>query len=205
VNKSLTQVETIAEVPFVLSHCNIAMPSRILVFGCFNDICSVMLASLGHEVIGFDLRSSPLTHPNLKIIEGDFLNTSKQFPNDYFDMAIAVHSLQLVGLNVYNGPVGQDLDYQVASKISSLLKPNSPFLLTLSYGTPGAYPKRRPIYRKYNRQTLTILLRDYSFTMQCFHKESQSGKWLPSDPESVENDSDDNIQSIVCVKALPTK
>ena len=188
--KTLAKGSRIVEYPYVIRNVSVPKPSKILVFGGWNDFAALQLASLGFNVTAFDLQDNVFRHPNLKYVKGDFLVTSKGFVDNCFEVATALSSIEHVGLNVYAGPLIESGDQIVVKQIHRLLEPGGIFILTVPFGRKGVYSKKKPTYRKYDRQTIKHLLEDFTIIdMTCFGC-SPTLEWLPMDPDKLENEAE---------------
>jgi len=170
-----------------------------MIFGSFLDYIALYLSSLGFEVVGFDLQKNILAHKNFKFVGGDFLETSQKFPDYNFDIAISVSSIEHVGLDVYGGPQGSELDLKVMKRISQLLSPEGILLMTVPFGKPGLYPPRKPFYRKYDIEKLKILLQDFSYTLRFFKLLQNENIWIPSDSTNLESNDGSKPTGVACV------
>lgn len=126
--------ERILEQAFVISQVGLADdPLRVLDFGCAKSWLSLMLASLGHHVVGVDLRPFPFSHPNLEFHRENILDLS----TDPFDVAVSLSTIEHVGLGAYDRDVRNDDIERVAGRIHELLVPHGLFIVTLPVGKPS--------------------------------------------------------------------
>lgn len=200
-NRLLAKGSRIVEYPFVIGNIGIGRPCRVMVFGSFNDLTAVELASLGFQVVCFDIVGNSFVHPNIKFIKGDFLVTSAEFPDGSFDAAVAVSSIEHAGLELNSGRHIRDGDRQVVKRINRLLRAGERLILTLPYGRAGEYPAVNPSFRKYDTRALAELLADFeSYDCRRFVSDHES-HWLPADPEDLGLDASNASTSVVCVVA----
>lgn len=191
--KTLARGSRIVEYPYVIRNVSVPKSSKVLVFGGWNDFAALQLASLGFNVTAFDLQDNVFHHPNFKYVKGDFLITSKDFMDNYFDAAISISSLEHVGFDVYDGPLIESGDEMVVKQLYRLLKPGGIFTFTVPFGRKGIYPKKKPTYRKYDRKAIRYLLKDFQIkNMVCFGC-SPTLEWSPTDPVKLENESEIDV------------
>jgi len=69
---------------------------RILDIGGCDSLLPLALAKAGHSVTVYDFRPYPERHPNLTVIQGDFLKN--QLPAAAFDTVVMVSTIEHVGL-----------------------------------------------------------------------------------------------------------
>jgi len=60
---------------------------------------SIELACLGFKVYGLDVSNYKLTRPNFTFVKEDIRSTS--FPNNFFDIVIAISTIEHIGLGYY--------------------------------------------------------------------------------------------------------
>ena len=201
VNRSLAKGSRIIEIPFVLGNINVYEPSKVLSFGCFNDIISIELASMGFSVSGFDINERTFNHPNFHFVQGNFLETSNSIPDNSFDLAYALSSIEHVGLEVYGQSLYENGDKDVARIIHRLLKPGGKFLVTVPFGKCGLYPKGKPTYRKYERKDLRQLLNDFEKYSVAYYGWNLRSNWAPVAPETLEKTDGDTPVGVACIAA----
>lgn len=200
--KTLAKGSRIVEYPFIIGNANITQPSKTLVFGCFNDFAAIQLASVGFEVFGFDLQDNVFRHPNFKFIKGDFLQTSKRFPDDFFELGFALSSIEHAVINSHSGQIIEKGDEKVVAEIHRLLKPGGRFLLTVPFGRTGLCPRKKPTYKKYDRSSLKQLLKDFYVYYSRYFGCTADGAWLPFAPETLENEQPSDIpRGVACICA----
>lgn len=200
--KTLAKGSRIVEYPFIIGNADITKPSKTLVFGCFNDFAAIQLASVGFEVFGFDLHDNVFNHPNFKFFKGDFLQTSKRFPDGFFELAFALSSIEHAVVDVRSKQIIENGDEKVVAEIHRLLKQGGRFLLTVPFGRAGLYPRKKPTYKKYDRSSLMSLLRGFHVYCSRYFSCTTNGTWLPSTPEILENEEpSDTPRSVACICA----
>jgi hypothetical protein len=196
--RSWTRSERSVEIPFVLGNIDVNKPCKVMIFGSYLDYIALYLATLGFDVVGFDLQKNLLSHKNFNFVKGNFLKTSRNFSEGTFDIAISVSSIEHAGLDVYQGPLGSSLDLEVMDRISQLLTPAGSCFVTVPFGKPGLYPLEKPFFRKYDRKGLAILLQDYSFVLNCFRFVTKEKIWVPSDPSELESHDTSYATAVAC-------
>lgn len=69
--------ERFVEYAFVLQNIDEGK-LKVLDVGCHGTLFPIMLASLGYNVVGIDLKSYGYTHPHFKFVKGDILEAKKK-------------------------------------------------------------------------------------------------------------------------------
>lgn len=91
----------------------------ILDIGGCDSLLPIVLAKAGHRVTVYDFRPYPGRHPNLTVIQGDFL--SNNLPSSSFDVVILVSTLEHIGLGGYGAPEYPDADFKVMDELRRIL------------------------------------------------------------------------------------
>lgn len=165
--------ERIVELPWVLRTLAAFPGSRVLDFGCSNSPLALELAALGHKVVGADLRPYGYAHPNLELVQGDFLQA--QMPANSFDAVVAVSAVEHVGLEgVYGGPAHETGDRTIVRKFLEVLKPGGALLLTVPFGLAG----ENPGYRVYDSSSLARLLDGFEVREKRFFLGEKQLTWI---------------------------
>jgi SAM-dependent methyltransferase len=121
---------------------------KILDVGGAESLLSKTLADLGFDVYVIDIKD--LDYGKAKFIKENILNYD--FPNDFFDIVIAISTIEHIGLSCYNQKIlDNDGDIKTIEKIYKWLKPGGIALITLPYGKPHHPPD---FERVYNKETL---------------------------------------------------
>lgn len=158
--------------------------------GC-ESLLPLELASLGYEVFALDVRDYPLMHPRLISVKEDIRGTS--FPSDFFDTAIALSTLEHIGLGFYGEPVDPHGDRKAAIEIFRILKPGGRFLLTVPFGRPATTSG----HRVYDAARLRALLAEFQIQEFLCHIRDGSTCWGPANIEEAElADSTSVVQSV---------
>jgi len=165
------------EYPFIFKEMTQLRNGRVLDVGCTDggNFLSPTLATLGWDVFGIDIRPWIYTHTNFQFQTGDIAEGT-DFPEDFFDVVIAVSSIEHFGLAQRYGIKEQNLaaDQEAVDEISRILKPDGIFLLTVPYGKGGII---QPAERIYNNETLGALISGWIIAEQTFFHLSGTGKW----------------------------
>ena len=124
--------ERIIEQAYVLNNIEINDErKRILDFGCARNYMPLQIASLGHEVVGIDLRNYYHTHPKFQFYQTDILEFKDKIGFDYI---ISISVLEHVGLGFYGKRRNQNDLGEVALKLVQLLKKGGSLIITVPVG-----------------------------------------------------------------------
>ncbi len=104
---------------------------KILNIGGCDSLFPLMLAKRGFKVTVYDFRSYTESHPNLTSIEGDFLENT--LPDDSFDCAIMISTIEHIGFGSYRAPQHKDGDMKAMSEVKRILSPNGRAILTFPF------------------------------------------------------------------------
>ena len=141
---------------------------KVLDVGCTdpNNICPCLLASLGWDVYGLDIREYRFEHPRFHYVHGDIRKAS--FDDGFFDCVYALSSLEHIGLSGRYGVTKSDDegDIKAAGEIARILRPGGTFLCTLPYGV-GQLVK--PLHRIYDRSRLEKLLHGWKIQDEMYY------------------------------------
>ncbi|KAA3613673.1 MAG: class I SAM-dependent methyltransferase [Calditrichaeota bacterium] len=173
--------ERIIEYPILFQHLRKDV-TRILDFGCVEDLLPIHLASLGYKVTGMDFRPYPFKHKNFNFIQQDIL--SWEPPKEEFDTVISISTIEHVGLSTYGDPESNDGDKVAVKKLMHSLRKGGDFIITLPAG-------KRCIKRGmriYDRQAIEELVPNIK-TLKMFYKPHRYGDWQET--------TDDVISSLV--------
>ena len=129
---------------------------EILDVGAAESLLSYELASLNYSVTAIDIRPIALSHPNLKFVKSDICNPV--LPPASFDCAVALSTLEHIGLGWYGDETGDNLDCEAVKQINLLLKPGGSFILTVPYGKKAL----TPVHRIYDQESLQRLVQDFN-------------------------------------------
>lgn len=164
------------EISFVLSGLLKKERGKVLDIGCTDsgNIAPLVLASLGWEAYGIDIREGKFEHPNFHFIRGDIRKTS--FPNNFFDYAYAISTLEHIGLKGRYSVTEEDPqgDIKATEEIARIVRPGGIFLVTIPYGR-GKLVK--PLCRVYDKFRLQKLFSQEKTTKEIYYTLKQ-GCWV---------------------------
>jgi len=131
---------------------------RILDVGCWGTLFPIMLASLGYEVVGIDIKDYPFEHRNFRFIKGDILDERIQKSlrgEGKFDVITLISTLEHIGIEPYTEDfIRSDADILTLTNLKICLHPEGIFLITIPYGKPKIL--KRPVDHKYDSVSSTI-------------------------------------------------
>jgi len=151
------------EYDFVLRHID-GHNLHILDVGGLGSLLPLYLARKGHLVTVCDVRRYPEKHPNLTVVEGDFL--ANQFPDAAFDCVVMVSTIEHIGFGHYRDPIIEEGDRMAMQQIWRVLKEHGRVILT----TPFTAQERivNGFERWYDMDRLTQLLNGFRLTVSEF-------------------------------------
>jgi SAM-dependent methyltransferase len=132
-----------------------APPARLLDLGCAESINPIEMASLGFHVVGVDMRTLPLSHPNFEMVQANLI--SLPFPDDSFDVVVGLSTIEHVGLGWYGKAEEDETDFKAAQEAFRVLRPGGRMILTVPFGKAG----QTPVHRIYDRARLDELVRPF--------------------------------------------
>jgi SAM-dependent methyltransferase len=185
--------ERIVEIPFV--HARVEGP-RVLDVGCCESQLPLELASLGYEVVAVDLRPYPLAHPRLTAVREDVRRCS--LTAGAFDTAIALSTVEHVGLGFYAEAPDPEGDRAAVAAILRLLRPGGRFLLTVPFGRPLPGPG----HRVYDEAGLRALTRGFAREELLCVARDGTGVWQPAAPRDAERVESHPVVGAVALLAL---
>jgi SAM-dependent methyltransferase len=155
--------------------------ARILDVGCVESLISFELATMGYKVTGIDMRDYdyPLAHPNFSFFVGDICKMP--FANEFFDMIMAISTIEHVGLPSYGLSAFPEGDKKSLVEIHRCLKPNGLLYITLPFGV-----KRITWLRIYDSQSLIDLLKNFDILVSKYYQCFQDKLWLPTTARELE-------------------
>ncbi|RLG69066.1 MAG: hypothetical protein DRO11_08270 [Methanobacteriota archaeon] len=104
---------------------------RILDIGGCDSLLPLILANQGHQVTVYDFRRYPESHPNLTIIQGDFLNNHLESAS--FDLVILISTIEHIGLGGYGAPEYPDADFRVMKEVYRILTDEGKVIVTFPF------------------------------------------------------------------------
>ena len=81
---------------------------KVLDVGCCDSLLPLYLAKKGFRMTAFDFRKYFEHHPNLSIIEGDFLQNN--LSDNAFDYVVMISTIEHIGFGSYGAPFYEDGD-----------------------------------------------------------------------------------------------
>jgi len=149
----------IVEIPWVLRQLRMLGHGGDKVLQLGNVILKQALTSYQVEVVDLDAEETSGT--DLEVHKADIREVS--LPQNYFDVALSISTLEHIGLMEPRFPDGDEL---AADIVSQALKPGGVFLLSVPFGRPVVLNK----FRVYDRARLDFLTRDrFSNVEQHFY------------------------------------
>ena len=141
--------------------------------------------TFGHDVVGIDLRTFDYEHKDFKFSKINILDLEEKD----FDFVVSLSTIEHVGLGVYDKNVINDDLTKVLNKISSLLKTNGKFILTLPIGKPSI----DEFERSFSPDELKNLLGSAGFTLDVeeYYSRKNQFYWKPTTIEEISNISND--------------
>lgn len=181
--------ERIIEYPILFQHLK-PEASRILDFGCVEDLLPIHLASLGYNVTGMDFRPYPFKHRNFDFIQGDILSWNP--PNEEFDAVISISTIEHVGLSAYGDPECDDGDKIAIEKLMRCLRKGGNLIISL----PAGKCCIERGMRIYDRQAIEELVPNIK-TLKLFYKPNRYGEWQETTEEVISTLIYDNYNTTV--------
>ena len=196
---------------------------RILDVGCWGTLFPIMLASLGYEVTGADLKDYYFTHPNFRFIKGDLLDesTRKNLGERKFDAITLISTLEHVGIEFCTEDnIELDADVRLLSMLKNHISSEGIILITFPYGrpkiikrhvdssiAPPSYPYKIALWEKhYNEEEIRRLAEKAKLVIESkAYFAEKNGYWVPVDNAEIENLDYPELatmsaKSIVCLK-----
>ena len=171
-------------------------PARLLDLGCSESTNAIEMASLGFEVVGVDLRALPLSHPNFTMVQANLADMP--FVDESFDLAVALSTIEHVGLGWYTEEERGSSDEHVVAEVHRLLKPGGRFILTTPFGRPTV----TPVHRIYDRARLDQLLRAFRVVDRAYGMREGDAWFYTLDEGRAEQVDGTERVSAVCLMVL---
>ncbi len=191
----------------------------VLDVGCWGTYFPIMLASLGIQVYGIDLRDVKYSHPNFTFIHGDALNIDSLIEeNLQFDAITIISTLEHIGiLNRRDNEIDPDADVKLLKRLVNKLKSKGLILITVPVGKYKIlkiireFRRRKGISIKivnwqkiYDKKTLIKLCIPNLRIEKIEFFEEKNGSWTPTSESRVFNYEypiiGAKIKSIACLK-----
>lgn len=185
----------IIEYPFVFKN----LPRekvRILDVGCYGSYLITELAALGHEVYGMDIRNYPVQYPNVKFVRGNILSTA--FPSNFFDMIIAVSTVEHIGIREAYGDLGDpEGDIKAIREMVRILKHNGKMLITVPYGKHCL----KETFRVYDNSSLSKLISGLKIDVVEYFVR-KNGYWVSVSKAEADETETENVQNALVLLKL---
>jgi SAM-dependent methyltransferase len=201
----ISRTERIVEYSWVLKNLDLRR-GKILDIGCTGTLFPIMLASLGYEVVGIDLKDYNGSHPNFKFIKCDILDPPRELLGQKFDVITSISAIEHVGLG--NENTIKDGDIRAIKIIKNLLREKGILFLTFGYGGEFRIHKRPsqpniPFGRLYDEERINRLAEGFEIVeRQIFKREKEN--WKPCSMEEAKKfiypKIWDKTFSIICLK-----
>jgi len=126
---------------------------RILDVGGADSRLSKWLSEEGFDVYVIDIREDD--YGNARFIKANILE--HEFPSEYFDIIVAVSTVEHVGLNCYGQRIEDpDGDIKTMEKLKRWLRTEGLLILTVPYGRPHHPPTFERVYNPTNLWRLQL-------------------------------------------------
>jgi SAM-dependent methyltransferase len=176
-----------AEYRFVLKNLP-PIGSTILDVGCCDSLLALGLAKKGYKVYGIDTRQYQEKHPNLTFVQEDILRTP--FPNGLFDAAIAVSTIEHIGLGIYGDPIHDNADILAVREIYRILKPDGRFIVTTPFAGEYKLAKYGGGYeRYYDADTIRKLFEGFQIKTSEFFVGVRRFNWVSASEKEASSPS----------------
>ena len=160
----------------------------ILIIGCLEEPLANVLAELGHNVTGVDLREynkgdvylGPDT-PLYKHLTGDFLDI--QF-EEKFDLIISVSVIEHSGLGYYKDKLDEDADIKIGRKAYDLLEKQGSFLITVPI---GGQDYKTSHWRLYTLESINRIIGKFKVVLQEYWATSYLGNYKATEENVRQN------------------
>ena len=119
-----------AEYDFAYRHI-VGENLRVLDVGGVGSRLPLQLARRGFLVTVLDVRPYPERHPNLTVVQADFLTNS--IPDGSFDYVVMISCIEHMGFGGYGDPVCEDADFRAMAQALRILKPDGKLILTFPF------------------------------------------------------------------------
>jgi SAM-dependent methyltransferase len=186
------------EYPWILHNLDDPKPNnRLLDIGSVGSNLPVELVSLGYGVWSIDVRKYEYSNfmNSIKFFIGDITQTN--FEDNYFDSAVAVSTLEHIGLGRYGDNVETDGDFQAVKEISRITAKNGSLLITVPFGKSDTFPN----HRVYDQSRLDSMLGNYKIEKIEYFIRNTKGFWEPCLQDKLVNVRSPEVEmGLVCVK-----
>lgn len=138
------------EYPFIIENLP-KSPCKILDVGCSGSMFPLLLKAMKYEIFGIDIR--PININGIYFNKEDICQT--HFENNYFDVIIAISTIEHIGLKEKN----MNADIKAIKEIYRILKPKGLFLITIPIKLNLQITRNHKIY---NQARLCFLLKNFN-------------------------------------------
>ncbi len=161
-SESLTPSDRHIEYPFILDNLP-SPPAKILDVGCSGSVFPLILKSLKYDTYGIDIREYyPLD--KFFFIKDDICLAP--FQNDFFDIVVAISSIEHIGLKgVYGQQEMLDGDIKAINEFHLMLKPGGLFLMTVPL-IFADNPQIKMNHKIYNQKKLHEILGEFKYEIR---------------------------------------
>ena len=157
---------------------------RILDVGGCESLLPLVLCRNGHLVTVLDFRPYSGSHPNLTVIQADFVHNA--LPDRSFEVMMMVSTIEHIGLGAYGAPGHQDADFIVVNEARRLLVEGGTLILTVPFNQDERiFPS---FERWYSPDRVRRLTRDWFLSDQEFWAPDKKllGRWVKWRPATME-------------------
>jgi len=102
--------------------------SKLLDVGCGYSRLDCVFYYLGYDTYAIDVNKPPYVYKQIKFIRGDIVRSS--FKNNFFDIIVAISTLEHIGLGAYKDPIYGDGDLKAVEEMKRILKNHGLLLIT---------------------------------------------------------------------------
>jgi SAM-dependent methyltransferase len=151
---------------------------RILDVGCCESDLCIQLATMGFQVFGIDTSNCELTHRNFHFLRDDIRET--HFQDDYFDVVMAISSIEHIGLGHYGDPDYLDGDLKAMKEIRRVLMDGGLLILSTPFGAKSTTTWERV----YDNDSLAKLLEGFNVQKTDYWIKERE-EWRNASPEEA--------------------
>lgn len=139
---------------------------KLLDVGCVESELTLKLAELGkYDVFAIDIRDYDTKELPIKFVKGDIRNPL--FPKNFFDIIIAISTIEHIGLDWYDNKwMDKNGDVEAMHAIQRILKPSGVLIMSVDAGKLGT-----KWFRAYNQHNINRLVAGWNVVkMKWFEK-----------------------------------
>lgn len=165
------------EYPFVLRNLP-RPPLKVLDVGSSGSFFPLLLASVGYDVYGIDIREYAIVNKikfdNFQFVKEDITKTS--FPDNYFDAITAISTIEHIGISGRHGSEEDpEADKKTIDEIRRILKPRGVILLTVPFGKAKVI---KPYSRIYDGDLINKLLKGLKIENEEYYIQDKNDDWF---------------------------